>query len=324
LAYLISIQANSDGWNPSSNDVNSGAGKYGACCNELDIWEANKISAAYTPHPCTVTGAYKCSGTECGDDAAGQRYAGVCDKDGCDFNSYRQGNTSFYGPSKIIDTSKTLTLVTQFITTDGTASGDLKEIKRFYVQNGKVIPNSVSNIAGIPSTNSITTDYCTAQKSVFGDTNTFASKGGLAGMGKSMDRGQVLVLSIWDDHAAQMLWLDSTYPVDSTKPGAARGTCATTSGKPTDVEKNSPNSSVTYSNIKIGPIGSTFGAGSSNPGNPSNPGTTTTSATTGPTSTPGGTVPKWGQCGGQGYTGPTTCATGSTCVKSNDWFSQCL
>ncbi|KIO28638.1 carbohydrate esterase family 12 protein [Tulasnella calospora MUT 4182] len=34
--------------------------------------------------------------------------------------------------------------------------------------------------------------------------------------------------------------------------------------------------------------------------------------------------PVWGQCGGNGWTGATTCVAGSTCVKSNDWYSQCL
>ncbi|KAF7322381.1 Glucanase [Mycena chlorophos] len=34
--------------------------------------------------------------------------------------------------------------------------------------------------------------------------------------------------------------------------------------------------------------------------------------------------PVYGQCGGQGYTGPTTCASGSTCVYSNPYYSQCL
>ncbi|KAK3304897.1 endo-xylanase [Chaetomium strumarium] len=34
--------------------------------------------------------------------------------------------------------------------------------------------------------------------------------------------------------------------------------------------------------------------------------------------------PLWGQCGGQGWTGPTTCAAGSVCQKSNDWYSQCV
>ncbi|KAL2163124.1 hypothetical protein VTH06DRAFT_6960 [Thermothelomyces fergusii] len=37
----------------------------------------------------------------------------------------------------------------------------------------------------------------------------------------------------------------------------------------------------------------------------------------------GGTVPLYGQCGGNGYTGPTTCAEG-TCKVSNEWYSQCL
>jgi cellulase len=36
------------------------------------------------------------------------------------------------------------------------------------------------------------------------------------------------------------------------------------------------------------------------------------------------TAQKWGQCGGQGYSGPTTCASGSTCKKQNDYYSQCL
>nr|AGI55995.1 mEos2-CBM1(Cel6A) fusion [synthetic construct] len=32
----------------------------------------------------------------------------------------------------------------------------------------------------------------------------------------------------------------------------------------------------------------------------------------------------WGQCGGQNWSGPTCCASGSTCVYSNDYYSQCL
>lgn len=32
----------------------------------------------------------------------------------------------------------------------------------------------------------------------------------------------------------------------------------------------------------------------------------------------------WGQCGGQGWTGPTTCVSGYTCTVSNPWYSQCL
>ena len=35
-------------------------------------------------------------------------------------------------------------------------------------------------------------------------------------------------------------------------------------------------------------------------------------------------VAMWGQCGGQGYTGSTTCVDGATCTFANDWYSQCL
>ncbi|KAF7336672.1 Glycoside hydrolase family 5 protein [Mycena venus] len=39
---------------------------------------------------------------------------------------------------------------------------------------------------------------------------------------------------------------------------------------------------------------------------------------------PAAAVPVWGQCGGQGYTGSTVCDAGSTCVFSNQYYSQCL
>ncbi|KAL4242537.1 polysaccharide lyase 3 family protein [Abortiporus biennis] len=35
-------------------------------------------------------------------------------------------------------------------------------------------------------------------------------------------------------------------------------------------------------------------------------------------------VPVYGQCGGLNWTGDTTCASGSTCVYQNDYYSQCV
>ena len=32
----------------------------------------------------------------------------------------------------------------------------------------------------------------------------------------------------------------------------------------------------------------------------------------------------WGQCGGIGFSGSTSCVSGYTCVYSNDWYSQCV
>lgn len=52
--------------------------------------------------------------------------------------------------------------------------------------------------------------------------------------------------------------------------------------------------------------------------------TTTTQPSTTTTTTSGGTQTIYGQCGGSGWTGPTTCASGSTCNVQNQWYSQCL
>ncbi|KAB5539320.1 glycoside hydrolase family 45 protein [Coniochaeta sp. 2T2.1] len=56
---------------------------------------------------------------------------------------------------------------------------------------------------------------------------------------------------------------------------------------------------------------------------------TTSKTSAVPTSTPGSgsggcTAAKYAQCGGKGWTGCTTCASGSTCKVSNDYYSQCL
>jgi len=218
-----------------------------------------------------------------------------------------------------VDTKSKFTVVTQFITSDNTTSGTLTAIRRMYVQNGKVIQNSMTNIAGITATNEIDSTFCTQQKAAFGDTDTFTQKGGLPGMQKAFQNGMVLVLSIWDDHTANMLWLDSDYPLNKTasSPGVARGTCSTTSGAPNDVESASPNAQVIFSNIKFGTIGSTTGTTGV---------VTTTAPSTGTTtgSAPAATQTKYGQCGGIGFTGPTACAAGSTCQTSSPYYSQCL
>lgn len=311
--------ANIDGWAPASNNDNTGTGETGSCCSEMDIWEANSISAAVTPHPCTVTEQTSCTGSTC---SSANSTAGVCDQAGCDFNSYRLGDTTFYGPGLTVDTTKPFTVVTQFVSSNNETSGTLTAIRRLYVQNGVVIQNSQTNIPGITATNEIDANFCEQQKTAFGDTDTFDQKGGLAGMGEAFSKGMVLVLSLWDDYSVNMLWLDSTYPTDGTSPGDARGTCSTSSGVPATVESQSPNAQVIYSDIKVGPIGSTYSAGTG-PG--TGTGTTSVGSTSTTSSAPSGaTQVEWGQCGGIGYSGPTICASGSTCTVSNAYYSQCL
>ncbi|PQE13871.1 putative 14-beta-D-glucan cellobiohydrolase B protein [Rutstroemia sp. NJR-2017a BBW] len=205
---FIGGQANVEGWTPASNNANTGVGGKGSCCAEMDIWEANSISTAVTPHSCDTVTPTVCSGDACGGTYSSSRYAGTCDPDGCDFNSYRQGNKTFYGPGMTVNTNSVFTVVTQ---------------------------------------------------TAFGDTTSFANHGGMASMSSAMKSGMVLVLSLWDDYYANMLWLDSTYPTSNTSPGGPRGTCATSSGVPADVESSASNAYVVYSNIKFGPINSTYG-----------------------------------------------------------------
>lgn len=293
----------------------------------MDIWEANSISTAYTPHPCANNAYHSCDGDNCGGTYSADRYSGDCDPDGCDFNSFRQGNKTFYGPgaSNTLDTTKVMTVVTQFLTG---SDGVLSDIKRFYVQNGKTIGNSESLISGVTG-NSITADYCVAQKAAFGDSGSFFNQGGLAQMSKALASPMVLALSLWDDHYANMLWLDSVaFPVDSdpATPGIARGTCATTSGVPADIEASVPNSSVKFSNIKFGPIGSTFNSAGTGGSTTTATAGATTTATRTTTSTASSTTgaAHYAQCGGINWTGATSCVSPYTCTKLNDYFFQCL
>ncbi|KAJ5711457.1 hypothetical protein N7488_005613 [Penicillium malachiteum] len=52
--------------------------------------------------------------------------------------------------------------------------------------------------------------------------------------------------------------------------------------------------------------------------------TTAATTTTRTASTSTATAAHYGQCGGIGWTGPTTCATGYTCEVENAYYSQCL
>ncbi|KAI8607107.1 concanavalin A-like lectin/glucanase domain-containing protein [Chytriomyces sp. MP71] len=247
------------------------------------------------------------------------------------------GVSQFYGPGLVVDTTKPFTVVTQFLTTDGTSASDLVEIRRSFVQNGVVHGNPVSTFAPIPY-DSVTDSYCAAQKSLFGDPNIFGQKGGLKAMGDAMDRGMTLVMSLWDDYDVSMLWLDSTFPVNGTANGTKRGTCATTSGLPTDVESNSPHAYVVYSDVRWGEIGSTFNGNPVTASSAASQKTTTAAASsTAPTvvtsvktssaavttSAQSGCAAVYGQCGGKGWMGPT-CCTDSTCTVNGEYYSQCL
>jgi cellulose 1,4-beta-cellobiosidase len=358
-------KANILDWNETS-----AMGRWGQCCVEMDVWEANREDTALTPHPCNTAGPMICEGVECGGkpgDAA-QRYAGVCDKDGCDFNSYRLGETSFFGHGSdfTVNTEEPITVVTQWLTDDGTDDGDLSEIRRLYVQGGRVIENSRTTALGdVYDGNSITEPYCKSQKTVFEDPDDFHKKGGLQRMGQALDRGMVLVLSLWDDHLTQMRWLDSRA---GTGLGSLRGPCPEDSGAPAEVRSKYPNAAVKYTNFMYGEVGSTYTDATRKPAvarpaaaprtaaptiqalpppAPTMPPLAQTSQPPQPLppqpppqpmqqpqqqqqqlspvpALPGGSCAgPYFQCGGKGFSGPTCCSDGSTCMRHDDYYSQC-
>jgi cellulase len=202
----------------------------------MDIWEANSVATVYTPHTCSGVGSFLCSGPEeCG-------RAGVCDKPGCGINPYREGAQRFYGPGLRVDTTRPFTVVTQFVSSDSTATGILSEIRRLYIQDGELIQNADVTLQATAE-GAISEEYCTARNA-----SDFLRLGGVRGMGESLKRGMVLIFSIWNSDGDFMRWLDS----------GNSGPCSPTAGDPKLIVDQNPEVSVTFSNIRWGEIGSTF------------------------------------------------------------------
>lgn len=75
---------------------------WGICCVEMDIWEANKYATAYTPHPCSTVGPVRCEGDiDCGYGENGERWKGLCDKDGCDTRPMGWRRPEVLGPIRL-------------------------------------------------------------------------------------------------------------------------------------------------------------------------------------------------------------------------------
>jgi hypothetical protein len=91
-------------------------------CVEMDVIESNSLAIMNTAHPCNAT-------------------SGKCSAYGCGLNPYPLGHKDFYGRGSnyTVDTTKPFTIITRFVTTDGTDTGDLKEVQQLYVQNGQMI-----------------------------------------------------------------------------------------------------------------------------------------------------------------------------------------
>lgn len=71
------------------------------------------------------------------------------------------------------------------------------------------------------------------------------------------------------------------------------------------------------------PSSSSAASSASSTSSASSAAATSTSTSTSTTGSSSGTVTEWGQCGGEGYTGPTQCASPYTCVEESKWWSSC-
>jgi cellulase len=176
----------------------------------------------------------------------------VCDQSGCGYNPYRLDNPDYYGPHGVVDTTRPFTVTTQFIPAaeeknfgfSGGSGSDLVEIRRLYVQDGRVIPNAPTHISSLPASQNFIDDaYCEASGAT-----QYMDLGALKGTGQSLHRGMVLAFSLWWDPTSYMDWLDAD--------GA--GPCGDDEGNPTVIEAEQPDLQMVISNIKWGEIGSTY------------------------------------------------------------------
>jgi cellulose 1,4-beta-cellobiosidase len=192
----------------------------GAGCAAIDIQHANQYAMLTAIHPCQEFGY--------------QSAAGTCDAgNGCGFNPYRYDAKGFWGGT--IATSQKVTVVTQFIGT-GTV---LEEIRRFYVVSGKIVYNPKVTVAG-QQFDSITSAFCQRAGFQTSDWHT------LNQLAASFARRHVFVFSLWDSD--NMQWLDGQ--------SAGNGPCAQQSTA--NIEASHPGMTVTWSNLKVGDLDSTY------------------------------------------------------------------
>lgn len=136
---------------------------------------------------------------------------------GCGNNPFGLGDRQFYGPGLTVDTSKPFTVITQFLTSDNTTTGSLSEIRRMYIQDGRLINNAmVTNISGqsVQMPGTVNQDFCMARNA-----SDYLRLGGMQQMGESLARGMVLIFSLWNSDSDFMNCMNQT-PLSPSPPAA--------------------------------------------------------------------------------------------------------
>jgi hypothetical protein len=186
LRYFISME--SDGGQASFGYTGVTYGT-GYCDDsqpaELDIWEANSLTNVYTTHSCLN---------------------GQCDPYGGAFNTCARGAKSFYGRGTGYQPlpagqHQRFTVVTRFVTVDGTENGELREMHSA----------STSRTAALPSSrrSADSTAFCDGFCNFYGQSN---GQGSVSyGMSQGMRRGMVLSMSMWGspNDPSSMTWMNN-------------------------------------------------------------------------------------------------------------------
>lgn len=158
-------------------------------------------------------------------------------------NPYRMGYPEYYGRGYTVDTTRPFSVVTQF---NADESNTLISYTRIYVQDGVIIEMPSVDVSGTQQS-AMDDAYCIANNA-----NEYMRLGATAGMGESLDRGMVLIFSLWWDDSTYMAWLDQA--------SSGSGPCNATEGNPEVIRQVQPDTQVTFSNIRWGDIGATFAA----------------------------------------------------------------
>jgi len=206
-AFYLSEMVADGSKNPNQFNVGGAGLGNGYCDAQCQGYCCNEMDIVEANSQANVFTGHPCKGNN-------------CDKGGCGYNPYSSGQRGFYGPGKTVDTNKVFTVVTQF----PASGGRLSQMTRKYIQGGRTINSGSINNCGSES-----------------------GTGGLVGMGQALGRGMVLAMSIWNDAAQNMAWLDS----------GNNGPCSAGQGSPSNIQSQHPDTHVVFSNIRWGDIGST-------------------------------------------------------------------
>jgi hypothetical protein len=129
----------------------------------------------------------------------------------------------------------------------------------------------------------------------------------------AFDSSYELNLAPNSDGSDQYLWTNAIKPYLPSINGETTSTSSATPSTTSAAVSSTSNPAVTSSAVVTSSTVKSSAVASST----SSVVPTTSAATCTP-------VGKWGQCGGNGYSGCKVCVTGSTCQYNNDWYSQCL